>query len=287
MGTTPGSDRNVRPDTGGSATLIDETGAIERTGEGFLSYLRHYADASPQWSALYEIAKDLKRSGELKWGLFRTESWIEALTGRGPEGTGELSDPELDDLIATLLQVETEWRLDLRTRGRGKGKDLAAVAESYAFRCRYVSPGSNRECGRGTIPGTSRCRDHGGALIDEKTRRAVLMGAYLGLVDASDLAVSTLADVAANGRNELARVQAARELLDRAGLTADLNISVRIEGDERTARIEQLQTRLDTMGSALRHRVAGAIEATAHDGEPAVETPGHDTSSSPADPATP
>jgi len=263
-----------RPDSGGAATVIDEDPPVLPLSPfkpGFHSYLRHYRRGSATWEALDEALQRLFELGVLHANFhFKAEDWAAGLARLGPDDLDERTENEVADLVATMFQVETEWRLDKTAKG-GRGGDVT-VARTWAdivpeaalgIRCRYVMPGSGKACGRGTIPGTSRCRDHGGALVDEKTRRAVLMGAYLGLVDATDLAVSTLSDVALNGRNELARVQAARELLDRAGLTADLNVTVRIEGDERTSRIEALQSRLDTMGTSLRSRVAGAIEASA------------------------
>jgi hypothetical protein len=265
--------RGERPDKGGSETLTSPSPPDLTKSVGFRGYLRHYARGSASWSALADTLTRLDKEGVLTSWRFDAEKYIEALISQGPDGTGELSEPELAEQISALLQVETEWRLDQRLRHPKSASKTDVVTardwmqatpeDSILNRCRYVLPGGSSQCGRGTVPGTSRCRDHGGTLVDEKTRRAVLMGAYLGLVDATDLAVSTLSDVAMNGRNELARVQAARELLDRAGLTADLNVTVRIEGDERTNRITALQERLDTMGTSLRSRVAGAIEASA------------------------
>jgi hypothetical protein len=255
-----------RPDSGGAATVIDEAPPIAPVNPfkpGFRSYLRHYRQGSPRWEALYKAIERLIEAGILYAdSRFKADDWALAISRLGPDDLDEYEEGEVADLIETLFQVSVEWRLDRAAKGsRPPGDDVVLAALST--RCRYVIPGSGASCNRSTVPGTSRCRDHGGTLVDEKTRRAVLMGAYLGLVDATDLAVSTLSDVALNGRNELARVQAARELLDRAGLTADLNVTVRIEGDERTSRIEALQTRLDTMGTSLRSRVAGAIEAHA------------------------
>jgi len=240
---------------------------------GFRSYLRHYRHGSARWEALHKALERLISLGVLHAeDRFKAEDWAAALGRLGPDDLDEYEEGEVADLIETLFQVQVEWRLDRAAKtGRSAGDDIMSVAAGT--RCRYVIPGSGASCNRATVPGTSRCRDHGGTLVDEKTRRAVLMGAYLGLVDATDLAVSTLSDVAMNGRNELARVQAARELLDRAGLTADLNVTVRIEGDERTSRIEALQTRLDTMGTSLRSRVAGAIEAHAVDEHVTVANP--------------
>lgn len=234
------------------------------TGTDYLTYLRFYRNGSPHWGELFKVCDALLQEHKISVE-FGGEYWINAI-----EKIVDISETKKTELIETLIQSSTEWRLDVKTRyeRRRAGAHDPMKVPSYIDpqpipqnRCRFTAPGSERPCGRGTIPGTTRCRDHGGTLANEKTRRAVLMGAYLGMVDASDEAVGVLVDVARNGRNDLARVQAARELLDRAGLTADLNITVRIEGDERTQRIEQLQSRLATMGDAIRHR---AIDATAH-----------------------
>ena len=53
----------------------------------------------------------------------------------------------------------------------------------------------------------------------EAAVKARLVASYTALVDATDIAVETLVNIALYGRREDARVQAAKEILDRSGLT--------------------------------------------------------------------
>jgi hypothetical protein len=85
----------------------------------------------------------------------------------------------------------------------------------------------------------------------EAAVKAKLVGSYAALVDATDLAVETLVNIALYGRREEARVAAAREILDRSGLTPEVRVSIDTSASDRDARIGDLRRRLDTMRTGL------------------------------------
>lgn len=84
----------------------------------------------------------------------------------------------------------------------------------------------------------------------ETAVRARLVESYVKLVEATDVAVSTLLYVAIHGRREEARVAAAREILERANMTADVRAAVEAQTDTEIRR-EALLARLDSMQQAL------------------------------------
>ena len=99
----------------------------------------------------------------------------------------------------------------------------------------------------------------------EAAVKAKLVTEYAALVEATGVAVETLVYVAEHGRREEARVMAAREILDRSGLTPEIRISVDTAGSERDARLIALKARLNSMRDGL----TTPIETTATDQETA------------------
>jgi hypothetical protein len=183
-----------------------------------------------------------------------------------------------------MLKLETEWRAEnLAAEGGARKLEMdEAAVESISWKhpspvsqCEFVGK-TGRQCARAPVPGATRCPGHGGALVNEDTRRALLLTSYLKLVEATDVAVDALVDVAANSRNDLARVQASKEILDRAGLTSEVQISVRLDDDGSTGRLSALRTRLDTLGGVLNRNVSDATLQG--------NLPGHHPSPSPAPP---
>lgn len=179
-----------------------------------------------------------------------------------------------DEILVLLLQAQFEWRVDSMANDGAKKAleirtasthDFADPAQSDARKCRYVLRRGDpdaKSCNKPTIPGTVRCREHGGELVDADTRRAVLLTSYLQLVEATSTAVEVLVDVALGSRNDLARVAASKEILDRAGLTPELQVSVKFESEGRDERLSRLKEKLDTMQRGLQER---AIDAVARD----------------------
>ena len=64
----------------------------------------------------------------------------------------------------------------------------------------------------------------------EAAVKASLVESYAALVDATDIAVDTLINVALYGRREEARVMAAQEILDRSGLTPEIRVAIDTNG---------------------------------------------------------
>lgn len=85
----------------------------------------------------------------------------------------------------------------------------------------------------------------------EAALKAKLVRSYAALVDATDVAVAALIEVALYGRREEARVMAAREILDRSGLSPEIRVAIDGVGSERETRIAELQRRLDGMKTSL------------------------------------
>lgn len=85
----------------------------------------------------------------------------------------------------------------------------------------------------------------------EAAVKARLVQSYTELVAATDIAVNTLIDIAMYGRREDARVQAAKEILDRSGLTPEIRVAIDATSSDRDARFADLHRRLDSMRTSL------------------------------------
>jgi hypothetical protein len=101
-------------------------------------------------------------------------------------------------------------------------------------------------CVSEAVPGAGRCGRHGGAITDPEVRRSFLLVAFAKVIDGSRVAVDALLDVAENGRSEMARVQAAKELLDRAGVQQDQHVHIHKPSED---------TSEDELLDALRNRL--------------------------------
>jgi hypothetical protein len=119
----------------------------------------------------------------------------------------------------------------------------AAPEEAHvpAVICAWVSR-SGGPCTYNVVQGARFCQRHGGALEQSQVRQSHLFSAYAGIVEAAGTAVDALVDVSTFSSNDLARVQAANSLLDRAGLGLESQLL------ERLARMgEQEQRRIDSV----------------------------------------
>lgn len=257
---------------------LDRTDAAS-TGTGFKTWLADVRnedrDAVGEFAPLYFIVDD---------DSFQPRYSFEDYASTMPD----VCATEEDALALTemLLVAEAQWRvermakergraalgLDVKTgdgvtglpsRGRSTKRRSAAV-----LKCDHKNR-AGKECGAGTVPGTIRCQDHGGALVDPEVRRSILMSAYTKLVEGADTAVDALIEVASSGRNELARVTASKEILDRAGLGAEQNITLKVVDDTGPSGIEQARDKLNTMRDRILEdpRYAGAIDATVSDSD--------------------
>lgn len=100
------------------------------------------------------------------------------------------------------------------------------------------------------IPRTVISVDEAAARV-EAAVKARLVESYTQLVEATDVAVDALIHVALYGRREEARVAAAKEILDRSGLTPEIRVAIDTTSSERGARFAELHRRLDNMRTSL------------------------------------
>jgi hypothetical protein len=233
---------------------------------GFHAWLREQKKI-PE-SPFRELADIVWDAGVGKF--FDLKAWGEALEAH-------VTDPELlEEIMALLIRAEAEWRVDREARERaristGVGGSIEEISLSHrlpapvdASKCGYKDRGG-KSCFKPTVPGSDRCPIHGGAVIDPETRRSMLVSAYATIVEGAEKAVTALVDIAERGRNELARVNAAREILDRAGLTAALQVNVTHSVPGQLTPTEALSQRLDAMRDGLTKDV---IEASILDEQP-------------------
>lgn len=85
----------------------------------------------------------------------------------------------------------------------------------------------------------------------EAAVKARLVETYTALVDATDIAAQTLINIALYGRREDARVAAAKEILDRAGLSAEIRVSVDTQESDAETRMAAFRAKLDSMRTSI------------------------------------
>lgn len=192
----------------------------------------------------------------------------------------EEQEDALDDMLRSLAVAEAEWRSESLVKRNLIDSGVMGIARAHGENvlswrnpqvddvCGFRSRGGMK-CRSPAVPGTPRCSKHGGALVDAEVRRAYLMTAYAAVVEASEDAVRTLVEVATSGRNELARVAAAKEILDRAGMSPSLNVNVNLGGAPSRPLVE-LREKLDRIQKNLRAHVID-VESTEVD-TPTVPT---------------
>lgn len=200
----------------------------------------------------------------LKWPVnYKFEEWADLC---------EVYYPDDDDIVSYMIRAEAAWRAE-QTANEVAATSLGIAPQTLANKLSHRTGQTDDKCGlvfqdgkqckHHVVPGSTRCVDHGGALVDPETRRAILLSTYATLVTSAQIAVDTLVDVAQNSRNDLARVGASKEILDRVGLTPDLNINVTVKG-EGASPIDKLKSKLDEMSERLRTQ---PIDTTAVDAD--------------------
>lgn len=175
-----------------------------------------------------------------------------------------LIELERHDLLEPLLHAEAEWRADRAAASKGRihlGMPDAVDSPDKSLAIPTVQCGwkdrRNIQCTSAALPGSVRCAKHGGDWLDPKIRHSLLLNSYARLVEASEIAVDALVWVAEHGKREDARVMAAREILDRSGIRAgvDVNINMSTDNDGST-KVSELHARLDKMAESLSTREA-------------------------------
>lgn len=201
-------------------------------------------------------------------GIYRWGKNINAILGDDGKFDSEWVALELSrqganaEDLAALAAAEAAWRVDNvvdSAETAGVSLDVPGSAEEIVDEetSTYLEESSNKVlCGyrnhRGegcvaeAVPGAGRCGRHGGAITDPEVRRSFLLVAFTKVLDGSRIAVEALLDVAENGRSEMARVQAAKELLDRAGVQQDQHVHIHQQEED---------TSEDELVAALRARL--------------------------------
>lgn len=191
------------------------------------------------------------------------------------------------DALAALVSAEAAWRVDsLVENAETAGVPLNVPDDNEEI----VSPETSKEldksstkilcgyrnhrgegCTKQAVEGAGRCAGHGGAITDPEVRRSFMLVAFSKVIDGSRVAVDALLDVAENGRSEMARVQAAKELLDRAGVQQDQHVHIHKPDEDASEDelLEAIRGRLSETKNRLRLR---AIEAPTESAEPASYT---------------
>lgn len=237
----------------------------------FKQWLEDLADGDPHgtgtFAGLYFITDDEKYEEAFKFDEYAAV-------------IREDTDDENEALLLTelLLSAEAQWRVDhvAHSRSRAALGLTTPRPKKVVLKCDHKFR-SGRICGKRCVPGSSRCDDHGGALIDPEARRSILISAYTKLVEGSDVAVTALIQVAEHGRSEIARVQAAKEILDRVGMAPELHLTISSDDAEGGSRLESLRDRLlETRERIIASPQAIIVSATVAEPEALAELPSPD-----------
>lgn len=170
------------------------------------------------------------------------------------------------DDLASLVAAEAAWRVDTlvdHADASGVPLNMPEDVESESAKalehpdaavlCGYRDH-KGEGCIRPAVPGAGRCARHGGAITDPEVRRSFLLVAFAKVLDGSRVAVDALLDVAENSNNDMARVKAAQELLDRAGVQQDQHVHIHQPGEDRSEDdiVDELRRRLSVASDRLR-----------------------------------
>lgn len=97
------------------------------------------------------------------------------------------------------------------------------------IRCTAVKANGER-CKRWSLRGAKVCPSHGGRLPSVREHAAATVeAARLRIIDLSDEAVDVISDLMLNATADKIRLDAARDLLDRAGIKGAVEIDVTVE----------------------------------------------------------
>jgi hypothetical protein len=192
------------------------------------------------------------------------------------------------DALSALVSAEAAWRVDSLVESAEMtgvslnvpGSDEPVISDeaskeldksSTKVLCGYRNH-RGEGCSNQAVEGAGRCGAHGGAITDPEVRRSFLLVAFAKVIDGSRIAVEALLDVAENGRSEMARVQAAKELLDRAGVQQDQHVHIH-KPEEDTSEDELLEAIRGRLSETKNRLRLHAIEASSEPVESAVYTP--------------
>lgn len=192
--------------------------------------------------------------------LYRHGPLIEATIGL----EGEFSLPALSiairekcepheqgDALNALILAEATWRTDTAITENPEVLNNRTPRRRQGI-CGYRGLDGNR-CTTRAVAGAGRCTTHGGAITDPEVRRSVLVAAYARLIGGTNQAVDALIDVLDNSNNDLARVSAAKELLDRAGIVQDQHVVLHANPEGTGGGMDMLKERLSEIQMRLKN----------------------------------
>lgn len=179
----------------------------------------------------------------------------------------ELDTPSVEQeaLLRVLVIADATWRTDSLSDDPDDPSDdpdddvapppTAAIVPKplKPVKCGFRDT-DGKTCRAYAVDGAARCADHGGAITDPAVRGSLLLLAYAQLTKGTKTAVETLINVMETSSNDLARVTAAKELLDRAGLSVDQHHTVTVghaATDTREDALQRIKAHLDTTKSRL------------------------------------
>jgi hypothetical protein len=132
--------------------------------------------------------------------------------------------------------------------------------------CTWTKPTGNYRCRRPAVNGSVRCEIHGGLLVDQKKMAELLEAGAKKLVSAADMAVDVLVELAQTSPNDLVRVRAAEDILDRAGLAPGQQVEVTVKSTE--SPVSVIAERLDKLAQfAVTDGSKNSLEDDAIDAE--------------------
>lgn len=196
------------------------------------------ADRDGHFASLYQFGPYLSQTfGDAEPDLAAFSSYLER---------NDYQADAIERLCGCLALSIATWRTD-----------TSEVANPEAVEVRQPPCGyrgvDGARCSVPSVPGAARCIAHGGAITDPQVRASMLLIAYANMVTGSDTAVHTLINVMEHSTNDLARVQAAKEMLDRAGLTAEQRIQITSDeaSTSRSDVLERVRAILDSTKERL------------------------------------
>lgn len=223
------------------------------TGSSFVRWLHIQAKGDPDrampYAAVYEIGPLIEATIGLD-GDFDMALLSPAIRSAYPDSRTQMI------YLESLVDAETVWRLDEHVREHPEAHSADSdVKTTTKVACGFRGL-DGEPCELPTVVGMSRCKNHGGAITDPQVRTSILLSSYARMIEGSDTAVAALIEVARDGRSELARVQAAKELLDRAGLVQDQHVHLHADDDGAGGGIHELRKHLDEVRSRLSEPIA-------------------------------
>lgn len=155
-----------------------------------------------------------------------------------------------------------------KTQGDEMSDDMPTVPEKWrptvnepvpVVRCTTIKANGER-CKRWSLRGATQCASHGGRLPSVREHAAATVeAARLRIIDLSDNAVDVIQDLMLNSAADKIRLDAARDLLDRAGIKGAVEIDVTVE--QVTSPADRARQKIDEFAARLAEQALKEEEA--------------------------